>query len=701
MFGSLRRWYALAAIVALGAAAASIFIWASQRHSAPMLRAGTRNNSLSSVNAAGRIDVLAVDVLTEAARRLGISLQWVNCPEGPDQALRTNKVDLWPLMMSLPQRKRQFHITEPWLASERCLVTKGEPPKRWNGVRVAYGLGLESQLQEIVPGAHLMHVQGDIEAVGAICNGEAAAAYVMRQALSAFILRKPQGCESTELRVTPVAEGPLKLGIASRFEATRQADMLRLEIGRMATEGLLDKIFNKYSLGSVAETANIYELLDANHRANVFKGSAVAFAVAFTILLWQVRRVRQARRTAEKATSAKSEFLANMSHEIRTPLNGIVAMTELLSRSGLNSEQSEMAGIVLSSSESLMTIVNDILDFSKIEAGSLQVEEIPFDLRALAYDAVRLFAPQAKEKSLAIECSVAADIPPMILGDPVRVRQVLTNLTSNAIKFTAEGSVKVEVELAGDSQVGPAVLIRVTDSGIGIAPEVSARLFRAFSQADSATTRKYGGTGLGLAIVLRLVTLMGGSVSMESAPGKGSTFWFLIPARAAAVVDEVAKQPPAASLILAASCGPDVVLAPEVEKTRQAGQPACRILIVEDNPVNQMVASRALGTLGYEAEVAAGGEAALQALERSQFDLILMDCQMPGMDGYDATAEIRRREGGRSRIPIVAMTANAVDGDRERCMAAGMDAYISKPIRLALLGTVLESWLAGKVAPAA
>jgi signal transduction histidine kinase/CheY-like chemotaxis protein len=469
----------------------------------------------------------------------------------------------------------------------------------------------------------------------------------------------------------------------------------------MATEGLLDKIFNKYSLGSVAETANIYELLDANHRATVFRGSAVAFAVGFTILLWQVRRVRQSRRAAEKATSAKSEFLANMSHEIRTPLNGIVAMTELLSRSGLNTEQSEMAGIVLTSSESLMTIVNDILDFSKIEAGSMQMEEIPFDLRALTYDAVRLFTPQAKEKSLAIECSVAADIPPMIFGDPVRVRQVLTNLTSNAIKFTAQGSVKVEVELAGDSQVGPAVLIRVTDSGIGIAPEVSARLFRAFSQADSATTRKYGGTGLGLAIVLRLTTLMGGSVGMESTRGKGSTFWFLIPARAAAVIGEAAKQPPAASLRFAASCGPDVVLASDVEQTRQGGQPGCRILIVEDNPVNQMVASRALGTLGYEAEVVAGGEAALEVLAHSQFDLILMDCQMPGMDGYDATAEIRRREAGRSRIPIVAMTANAIDGDRERCMAAGMDDYISKPIRLALLAKMLESWLERKVAPAA
>jgi signal transduction histidine kinase len=694
MPGSVRRWYALAALVVLVATLGWIYVSRQANRSRSILRAGTRNNTLSrSLNPEGRIDALAVEVLSEAARRLDVPLRWVDCPEGPDAALRSKKVDLWPLMMALPERKRQFHITEPWLASERCLITKGEPPKRWAGVRVSYGLGLESQLSSVVPGASLVHVQGDIEAVGAICKGDVSAAYVMRQSLSAFILRKPEGCESTELRVIPVEEGPLKLGIASRFEGAAQADMLRLEIGRMATEGLLDSMFNKYSLGSVAETANVYELLDANHRANVFKGSAAAFAVAFTILLWQLRRIRDARRAAEKATSAKSEFLANMSHEIRTPLNGVVAMTELLSRSGLSSEQREMAGVILKSSESLITIVNDILDFSKMEAGSLRVEEIPFDLGGLVCEAVRLFGPRAEEKNLAIECLVTPDIPPMIVGDPVRVRQVLTNLVSNAVKFTAKGTIKVEVQVAGDAAVGPAALIRVTDSGIGIAPEVSARLFRAFSQADSATTRKYGGTGLGLAIVLRLVTLMGGSVGMESAPGRGSTFWFLIPARAAAATDEAPE-----AIDYPVVRGSNIAETPAAEKGAAIARPGCRILVVEDNPVNRMVASRALTTLGYAVEVVAGGEEALRALERSQFGMILMDCQMPGMDGYAATAEIRRREGGRSRIPIVAMTANAIDGDRERCMAAGMDDYLTKPIRLALLGKMLESWLRDGVA---
>jgi signal transduction histidine kinase/ActR/RegA family two-component response regulator len=667
---------------------ASVYVWRPHDHSRLVLRAGIRNNSLSaSLSPEGRVDALAVEVLAAAARRTGIHLKWVDCPEGPDQALRSKKVDLWPLVLALPERKSRFHITEPWLAGERSLVTKGAPPKRWDGVRVAYGLGPESQLLLAAPAALPVHAQGDVAAVGAICTGEASAAYVLTQSLGAFVLKKPHGCETADLQVAPVSGKPLKLGIGSTFERAREADELRVEVGRMAAGGALEELFNKYSLYSSAETAGIYEVMDANRRTQVFQGGAAGLTLSLAIVLWQLRRIREARRAAEKANSAKSEFLANMSHEIRTPLNGIVAMTELLARSNLDSEQREMAGVVLSSSESLMTIVGDILDFSKIEAAGLRVEEIPFDLRAVVEGAVRLFTPRAREKNLSLECHVASGLPPTIVGDPTRVRQVLMNLLSNAIKFTAEGGVRVEVQPAGDPAIGPAAIFRVIDSGIGIEPGAAAKLFRAFSQADSATTRKYGGTGLGLAIGLRLVTLMGGSIGMESEPGRGSTFWFLIPANEN---QAKAAEPPIPA--------PPRPAAPAEETAIAAVRAAWRVLVVEDNPVNQMVAMRALVTLGYLADVVSGGEAALEAMEHCRFDLILMDCQMPGMDGYAAAAEIRRREGGRRRIPIVAMTANSIDGDRERCMTAGMDDYLSKPIRLAALGKMLEYWLDRKEA---
>jgi signal transduction histidine kinase/CheY-like chemotaxis protein len=681
MPGSIRRFYALAAIAVVCATLGWVYVWRPHDHSHLVLRAGIRNNSLStSLSPEGRVDALAVEVLAMAARRLGMHLHWVDCPEGPDQALRSKKVDLWPVVMALPERKSRFHITDPWLAGERSLVTKGAPPNRWDGVRVAYGLGPETQLLLAAPAALPVHAQGDVAAVGAICTGEASAAYVLTQSLGAFVLKKPGGCETADLRVTPVAGKPLELGIGSTFESAKEADELRVEVGRMAAGGALEELFHKYSLYSSAETAGIYELIDANRRTEVLEGSAAGLMIGLAILFWQLRRIREARRTAEKATSAKSEFLANMSHEIRTPLNGIVAMTELLARSNLDSEQREMAGVVLSSSESLLTIVSDILDFSKIEAAGLRVEEIPFDLRAVAEGAVRLFTPRANEKNLTLECHVAAGLPPLIVGDPTRVRQVLMNLVSNAIKFTSEGGVRVEVKAAGDPEIGPAVIFRVIDSGIGVEPGAAAKLFRAFSQADSATTRKYGGTGLGLAIGLRLVTLMGGSIGMESEPGKGSTFWFLIPAKAA----ELPIPAPACEA------------APAQRTPLGAARVAWRILVVEDNPVNQMVAARALITLGYLADVVPGGEAALEALQNRPSDLILMDCQMPGMDGYAATAEIRRREGGRGRIPIVAMTANPIEGNRERCLAAGMDDYLSKPVRLAALGKMLECWLDSK-----
>ena len=310
------------------------------------------------------------------------------------------------------------------------------------------------------------------------------------------------------------------------------------------------------------------------------------------------------------------------------------------------------------------------------------MEAVPFDLHASVEGVVELFAPRARSKGLVFETRMAPDVPRLVYGDPLRIRQVLTNLLANAVKFTEKGKVCLDASLGGDPAEPLAVLFRISDTGIGIDAKTVARLFTPFTQADSAATRKYGGIGLGLAISHRLVSLMGGSIGVESEPGRGSTFWFLVPVGNMQAGSAGLPEPQPA---VAAPLLPD--------GPAQAPSSIRRILIVEDNPVNQIIALRAVRGLGYAAEVVSGGGAALEAWGRDSFDLILMDCQMPDMDGYEAAAEIRRREHGTARVPIVAMTANTIAGDEEKCRASGMDDYLPKPVRLAALARTLERWL--------
>ncbi|MEP7361694.1 MAG: response regulator [Acidobacteriota bacterium] len=623
----------------------------------------------------------SVEVISEAARRKGIRLTWVNVPQGPYEGIKKGLVDLWPLLMVRRSAVSPPHFTRPWLHNQYVVIWVGQPGSEEPSsasLRIGH-LGAPQAtriVRERYPQAELAPVENRQIALQALCAGKTDMAFMELRLLEAFLMQRPAGCESAPFRVHVLSDESSALAIASSNRYADLADELRDAIEDLNRDGLIYAYMDRWFIFTSVEAKSLL-VIDEVRRRNMLLGVVIlGLAFFLGLLTFLLRRVRAERRTADLANAAKSEFLANVSHEVRTPMNGVIGMSEILLETPLSEQQKEFAVTIRDSAMTQLAILNDILDLAKVESGKLTLEAIGFSPARLLDQLHAMFALGAESKGLEFRVDAAASLPQHVVGDPLRLRQIIANLTGNAIKFTSQGFIELGARAAVS---GTSALLEfwVRDSGVGIPADAQRHVFEKFSQADTSTTRRYGGTGLGLAISRELADLMDASLSVESAVGQGTCFRL----RVKLPLGELpAAEPYAVS---------------PVTGLAQRPPHRIRILVVEDNAINRRVAGEMISRLGYQVEYAFNGVEAIQRFDTQEFDLILMDCHMPEMDGYEATRRIRAMNSIRRYVPIVALTAGATPIDRQKALNSGMDDYLAKPFRREELAALLQRWLLG------